>query len=114
MKYSNKNVRRQDRLLNEESAKQLLEAGEYAVLSMLAEDGSAYGIPINYIWDGNKSIHLQCAKEGRKLRSLDINNKISFCVVGSTNVISNKFTTEYQSIILECTAIRNLKEKEDR
>jgi len=94
MKYSNKNVRRQDRLLDESLAKKILENGEYAVLSMLAENESAYGIPINYVWDGKKSIYLHCAKEGRKLRGLDINNKVSFCVVGSTNVISNKFTTE--------------------
>jgi uncharacterized protein len=112
MKYSNTNIRRQDRLLTEESAKQLLKAGEYAVLSMQAEDGGVYSVPINYVWDGTESIYLHCAKEGRKLRCIDLCNKVSICVVGKTNVISDKFTTEYESIIIDCTAVRNLEEKE--
>ena len=104
MQYTNKDVRRQNRLLNKVAAVTLLDTGEYGVLSMQAEEGGAYGMPISYVWDGEQSIYLHCALEGRKIRLLHKCNNVSFCVVGKTNVIPNQFTTEYQSIILDCVA----------
>lgn len=112
MNYNNENVRRQDRLLDETEAEALLQTGEYGVLSMVTEENSGYGIPINYVWDGHASIYLHCAPEGRKLLAITRNNNVSFCVVGQTNVVSNKFTTGYASIVLQCKAHIHLKPKE--
>jgi len=112
MNYTNANVRRQDRLLNEQSARELLMKGEYGVLSMLNETGGVYSVPVNYVWDGERSLYFHCAVEGRKLRCIDNNNVVSFCVVGRTKVIAEKFSTEYESIVLECKAFRNLPEEE--
>lgn len=112
MIYSNADVRRQDRLLDETAAREILMSGEYGVMSVFSDESGAYGFPVNYVWDGENCIYLHCAPEGKKLRCLDINNKVSFCVIGRTNVISDQFTTEYESIILECTAVRNLEEDE--
>lgn len=108
MKYNNKKVRRQDRLLNEDSAGKLLAEGEYGVLSMVGEDGAGYGIPINYVWDGKSSIYLHCAPEGEKLRNIAANPSVSFCVAGKTKVISNKFTTAYESIIAKGKATADI------
>lgn len=108
MRYSNSEIRRKDRLLDEESAVELLSKGEYGILSMAGENGGAYGVPVNFVWDNKSSIYFHCAKEGRKLRLIDMDSKVSFCVVGHTNVLSAKFSTEYESIILQCYAIRNL------
>jgi hypothetical protein len=102
MKYSNTNIRRRDRLLDEAQATELLKKGEYGIFSVQAEEGGAYGIPINYAWDGKQSIYLHCAPEGRKLRCIKICNRVSFCIVGHTQVISNKFSTAYESIVLFC------------
>jgi len=104
MKYSVNNIRRQDRLLTEDLAIALLKTGEYGVLSMQSENTGAYGLPINFFWDKEHSIYLHCALEGRKIKLIEKCNKVSFCVVGKTKVLSNKFTTEYQSIILDCVA----------
>ena len=112
MKYSNKNVKRQDRLLDEKSAKKILANGEYGVLSMLTNENKAYGIPINYVWNTKHSIYLHCALDGRKIESIDLHNKVSFCIIGKTKIISNKFTTAYESIILDCIAYRNLQNEE--
>lgn len=49
MNYNTESVRRQDRLLNEQAAIELLSGGEYGVLSLQAEAGGGYGIPINYV-----------------------------------------------------------------
>lgn len=104
MIYSNQHVRRQDRLLDEKSARELLATATYAVLSMQAENGGGYAVPVSYVWDGKESIYFHCALEGRKLRCIALNNKVSLCAIGNTQIVSDKFTTSYESIILECTA----------
>lgn len=112
MKYSNSGVRRQDRLLDEAAAVQLLRTGEYGVLSMQAEEGGGYGVPLNFAWDGQDALYLHCAPEGRKLRSISACNRVSFCVVGATQPIPAKFTTSYESIVLEGTARVGLSDEE--
>ena len=65
MEYNNQDVRRQDRLLDETRAFEILRDGEYGILSMQSEDGNgAYGIPINYVWDRGNSIYIHCAPGG--------------------------------------------------
>ncbi|MFA6677132.1 MAG: pyridoxamine 5'-phosphate oxidase family protein [Bacteroidales bacterium] len=113
MIYNNSEVRRQDRLLEESRAIELLKEGEYGYLSMVDEDGTAYGVPINFVWDGNISIYLHCAPQGRKLKCIQGNGAVSFTVVGKTKVASKKFTTAYESIVLKCRAYLGL-EKEER
>ena len=72
MEYTNQDVRRQDRLLDEARAFEILKEGEFGILSMRTEEGDgAYGIPINYVWDRGNSIYIHCAPVGRKLRCID-------------------------------------------
>lgn len=103
MEYDSSSIRRQDRLLEKSEAVRLLREGEYGFLS-LCDGDRAYGIPVDYAWDGNTSIFIHCAPEGRKLRILEKNPRVSFCVVGPTRVISHLFTTEYESIVAQGTA----------
>jgi len=51
MKYNNDQVRRRDRLLTEARAREIVYEAEYAVLSMIDEDGMPYAIPVNHVWD---------------------------------------------------------------
>ena len=60
MKYVNETVRRQDRLMDEARAIELLSTSEYGVLSMVDQDGTAYGVPLNFVWDGESSIYALC------------------------------------------------------
>ena len=113
MEFNNSQIRRQDRLLDEERAMEIIKEGEYGVLSMQAEDGEgAYGIPVSYVWDRGNSIYIHCAPAGKKLRCIDACHKVSFCIVGKTKVIPDKFTTAYESVVLDCTAHRSLHEAE--
>lgn len=113
MEYNNQDVRRQDRLLDETRAFEILRDGEYGILSMQSEDGNgAYGIPINYVWDRGNSIYIHCAPVGRKLRCIDACSNVSFCVTGRSRVIPDKFTTGYESVVLQCTAHHSLHEAE--
>jgi nitroimidazol reductase NimA-like FMN-containing flavoprotein (pyridoxamine 5'-phosphate oxidase superfamily) len=96
-------VRRTDREIDLEMATQLLAKGEYGVLSTTGLDGKAYGVPLNYIFKDN-CLYFHCALEGHKLENIKANNKVSFCVVGRTKVLPDKFSTEYESAIAFGTA----------
>ncbi|MDO5571623.1 MAG: pyridoxamine 5'-phosphate oxidase family protein [Bacteroidales bacterium] len=112
IKYDNSSIRRQDRLLAEEDAIVLLKNGEYGVLSLITPEGFPYALPINFVWNNNNSIYLHCAPEGRKLNCIKHNDSGCFTIVGSTNVISRKFTTSYSSIVIQVKAVINLSKDE--
>lgn len=111
MEYVNHDVRRQDRLMAEERAIELLRTCEYGVLSMVSEQGG-YGIPINYVWDGDHSIYIHCAPEGRKLRAIEENPNVTLTLVGHVHLLPRNFTTEYESAIFFGQAHTHLDEEE--
>ena len=90
MTYDNSTIRRQDRLLDQERADELLRTSEFGTLSMADNDGTPYGIPINFVWDGAESVYLHCAPEGRKLRVLAKNPQVSFSIVGRVHLLRMK------------------------
>ena len=111
MNYDNTAVRRQDRLLTEEQAMEILQNGEYGILSIVSDTNAGYGIPLNYVIENN-SLYFHCAPEGDKLEGLAKNNKVSFCVVGKTRVVPAKFTTAYESVLLKGTITLGLSDEE--
>ncbi len=115
MNFDNGSVRRQDRLLCKEEAVALLNKGEFGFLSMVTADQSGYGIPISYAWDPQKKrIYFHCAPEGEKLDALKHHRKVTFCVVGDTDVISHQFTTAYESVLVKGTITTELSDEEKR
>ena len=112
MKYDNSQVRRQDRLLDEARARELLATAEYGVLSIVDRDRKPYGVPVNFVFDED-CIYIHCANEGRKLDCIDLYDDVSFCIVGRVNLLPSKFTTEYESVILtgEATIITDDEER---
>lgn len=100
----NRSMRRKDRQMSQESTFDLLERGEYGVLSSVDEDGQPYGIPVNYVFDGKDSIYFHCAREGHKLDNLRSNPRVSFTIVGNHQIMDWIFSTAYESVILFGTA----------
>ncbi|UFS69030.1 pyridoxamine 5'-phosphate oxidase family protein [Geomonas sp. RF6] len=92
-------VRRKEREISEADAKELLERGVYGVLSTVGADGAPYGVPLNYFVRGG-AIYFHCAVEGHKLENLAAEPRVSFCVVGKTEVALEKFSTRYESVIV--------------
>jgi nitroimidazol reductase NimA-like FMN-containing flavoprotein (pyridoxamine 5'-phosphate oxidase superfamily) len=91
-------MRRQDRQISESEAIEILQKGEFGVLSMCTPDSGGYGIPLNFALK-NIAIYFHCALEGSKLEYLRKNNRVSFCVIGRTNVLPSQFGTMYESVI---------------
>ncbi|MEW6187961.1 MAG: pyridoxamine 5'-phosphate oxidase family protein [Thermodesulfobacteriota bacterium] len=94
-----RNLRRKDREMDQESAIRLLTEGEYAILSTTDVEGQPYGVPLNYCYLNNH-LYFHCALEGHKLDNIRSNNKVSFCVVGKTRVLAEKFSTEFESVVV--------------
>jgi nitroimidazol reductase NimA-like FMN-containing flavoprotein (pyridoxamine 5'-phosphate oxidase superfamily) len=96
-------MRRIDRALPESEARELLRKGEYGILSALSADGRPYGVPLSFSYAGD-AIYFHCALEGRIVDALKVNAAVSFCVVGKTEVLPEKFSTKYESVIVHGTA----------
>jgi nitroimidazol reductase NimA-like FMN-containing flavoprotein (pyridoxamine 5'-phosphate oxidase superfamily) len=94
-----KELRRTDRGTTESEARELLERGEYGVLSTVSADGAPYGVPLSYCVIDN-AVYFHCALEGHKLENIAANSRVSFCVVGATEVLPEKFSTRYESVII--------------
>jgi uncharacterized protein len=92
-------MRRADRAIPDNEARAILEQGEYGILSTASSDGQPYGVPVSYSYAGDV-IYFHCALEGHKLENLSGNNRVSFCVVGKTQVLPDKFATNYESVIV--------------
>lgn len=92
-------MRREDRRIGEEESLKILNEGLYGVLSTVGEGSYAYGVPLSYAYEHDK-IYFHCAQEGHKIRNIQRNPEVSFCIVGNVETIPEKFSTRYESVIL--------------
>jgi nitroimidazol reductase NimA-like FMN-containing flavoprotein (pyridoxamine 5'-phosphate oxidase superfamily) len=92
-------MRRKEKALQDDHIEQILRAGEYGIMSTVDGSGQPYGVPLNYLYMSG-SIYFHCALEGHKLKNIDACTKVSFCVVGRTNVVPEKFSTDFESVIV--------------
>jgi nitroimidazol reductase NimA-like FMN-containing flavoprotein (pyridoxamine 5'-phosphate oxidase superfamily) len=91
-------MRRKNKAMPQEQAVKLLEEGKFGILSLAGENGYAYGVPLNYV-SKEGCIYFHCAADGYKLDCIAYNNKVSFCVIGDTKPLPEKFSYEYESVI---------------
>ncbi len=96
-------MRRTDRQLGEAEARRILERGAYGVLSTVAPDHAPYGVPLSYCVVGG-AIYVHAAVEGRKLEHIAGDPRVSFCVVGETEVLPDQFGTLFESCVVEGVA----------
>ncbi|MTI49609.1 pyridoxamine 5'-phosphate oxidase family protein [Sporosalibacterium faouarense] len=99
-----KEMRRKDRKIDDiDVCKDILLKNNLGYLSTVSKDNSPYVVPLNYFYDG-EFIYFHSAMEGHKIENIKNNPKVAFCVVGDNEVILEKFTTRYESIIVFGTA----------
>ena len=92
-------MRRKDREMTTEETLQLLARAEHGVLTVVGRNGYPHPVPMSYAWKAG-AIWLHCAKAGSKLDDIRADAKVSFCVVGDTAVLPEKFSTNYGSAIV--------------
>lgn len=91
-------MRRFKQQLSQEECEKILEQGKTGILAVLGDDGYPYTVPINYIYLDGK-IYLHCAKSGHKLDAIKSCSKVSFCVVDRDDILQEKYTTLYKSVV---------------
>ena len=92
-------MRRKKQILSRRECDVILSRGTSGVLALSGDDDYPYAVPISYVYDGEK-IFFHCAKSGHKLDSIRRNPKASFCVIDRDEIIPEKYTTYFQSIIV--------------
>lgn len=92
-------MRRKDRTLSGNTAINILGAAEYGVLSTVSGNGRPYGVPLNFCVI-DRCIYFHSATEGHKIENVTQNKAVSFCVVGKTEILPDKFGTKYESVIV--------------
>lgn len=92
-------MRRNKQKLSKEECETILKNGTSGTLALNDYDSFPYAVPLSYVYDNGK-VFFHCAKEGHKLDCINSNNKASFCVIGSDDVVPEKYTTYYRSVIL--------------
>lgn len=103
-------MRRNKQALSQEESAEILRKGTSGVLSLSGDEGYPYGVPISYVYDGEK-LYFHCARAGHKLDAIRRNGKASFCVIAQDQVIPETYTTHYRSVMVFGT-VRILEEKE--
>lgn len=96
-------MRRKDREIFDTEIEKILLKGKYGILATVSPDGTPYAVPISYAWkDG--LIHLHCAANtGKKLENIAHCSDVCFVIVGDTQVQPEKFSTLYESVIVQGT-----------
>ncbi|MBM6861264.1 pyridoxamine 5'-phosphate oxidase family protein [Clostridium saudiense] len=81
----------------------ILNTAEYGILATVDAHGIPYATPLSYVYFDN-AIYVHSAPYGHKLDNIANNSKVSFCVVTDTEIVPEKFTTKYKSVIVFGTA----------
>ena len=76
----------------------MLQNGSHGVLAVLGDDGYPYTIPLSYAAAGDELL-FHSAPSGHKLDALRRCDKVSFCVVAQDEVMAEKYTTFYRSVV---------------
>lgn len=92
-------MRKTEREITREEARTLLVQGAYGILATCSADGQPYGVPMSYALEGDR-VYLHGALVGHKMENLAENHKVSFTVVGSTELVPSAFTTRFESVVV--------------
>lgn len=92
-------MRRSRQQLSPAEAEEILLNNTSGTLAVSGDDGYPYAVPVSYVYHNGK-IYIHCALTGHKLDAIARNDKVSFCVIGSDDVLPEKLTTCYKSVIV--------------
>ncbi len=92
-------MRRKKQLLPEEVSIRVLENNTSGVLAVYGDEGYPYAVPLSYVYDDFK-IYFHSALSGHKLDAIKSNPKVSFCVIDQDEIVPEKYTTYFRSVIV--------------
>ena len=91
--------RRKGQSLSIAETEVVLKRGQSGVLGVSGDDGYPYAVPLSYAYENGK-LYFHCANKGHKLDGIRRNDKVSFCVIDQDQIVAEKFTTYFRSVIV--------------
>ena len=95
----NRPMRRHRQAISEEECQSILARNTHGVLATVGNDGYPYAVPLSYAVVGDK-IYFHSAVSGHKIDALRACDKVCFTVVDADEVVAEKFTTYYRSVVV--------------
>ena len=92
-------MRRSKQRLPREVAVEILERNTSGVLALSGDEGYPYAVPMSYVYAEGK-IYFHSAKNGHKIDAIQRNEKASFCVIDQDQIVPEKYTTLFRSVIV--------------
>lgn len=92
-------MRRSKQELKKSESIEILKRNTSGVLSVCDNEDYPYAVPLSYVYVDNK-IYFHSALEGHKIDVIKKNNKVSFCVIDKDDVLPEKFTTLFKSVVV--------------
>lgn len=92
-------MRRSKQQLSDAESIAILQRGTSGVLALMGDGGYPYAVPLSYVYREGV-IWFHCALTGHKLDAVRQNDKVSFCVIDRDQVIPEKLTSAYRSVIV--------------
>lgn len=94
-------LRRKKQALNTDECTKVLIEQTRGVLSILADNGYPYGLPLNHWYDPNTNkIYFHGAKAGHKIDSIKVYNKVSYCVHDTGYKEPNDWAYHVKSVVV--------------
>lgn len=91
-------MRRFRQALSDEENFDILHRGKVAVWAVDGDEDYPYAVPVNYVFHAG-AILIHCASQGHKIDAILRNPKCSICVIDKDDVIPEKFTSYFRSVI---------------
>lgn len=92
-------MRRKNQQLSDDEVEEMLRSHNTCTLALLGDGGYPYSLPISYAFIDGK-IYFHCAKVGHKIDAIRANEKVSLSVIHSDEVIEERFTNKYKSVVV--------------
>lgn len=93
-------MRRTRQELPKKETLEILKRNTSGVLALCGMDQKPYAVPLSYVY-ANKKLYFHVALEGYKLELLNQNPNASFCVIDKDDILPEKFTIKYKSVIAQ-------------
>ena len=94
-------MRRLKQQIPEAEAKDILKKATNGVLCLTDYENKPYGVPMSFIYDGDRSIYFHCALTGRKIECIKHNSNACFTIIDQDEIHPTEFTTYFRSVIVE-------------
>ena len=91
-------MRRKNQQLTQDEAIGILLKATSGVLALHCDNVYPYAVPVSYVYN-NGRLYFHSALVGHKIDAIKSCARASFCVVGQDDVIPEKYTTLYRSVI---------------